>query len=262
MTEFEQVLQECLHDLERGASSLDECLNRHPGHAQQLRPILLANAYLERGRQMQPSGAFKARVRAKLTQEMQAYPQKSTRSGLLFMRLATSFAVIVLALLITATAYAQSALPGDLFYGWKRASENVWRAVSPDPVGTDLMLADRRVDELIAVANEPALRSQVWAAYLEVISRLRSEMDAENAARILSALNSQLEELNSSGILVPQPDQDVLPQLDEPTLNPTTIPLLTPELPQIAPTDLPQIDPTVEVPTIPVPTIGIPTLIP
>jgi len=253
MTEFEQVLEECLRDLEQGASTLDQCLSRHPKHAQQLRPVLLTDAYLEHARETRPSAAFKARVRARLTRDMQAYPRGRAGFNFAFLRLAMSFALIVLALLLTGTVYAQGALPGDLLYSWKLASENVWRAVSRDPVGTDLAIAQRRVDELIAVGNDPALRSQALEEYLKVAARLRSETDAENQLRILLELDSQAEELNQSGIPIPRPEQEVVPQLDVPTLIvPVTpeIPVSTPELPQVNPTDLPQIVPTVQVPPL------------
>src|SRR5689334_22017102 len=166
MTEFEKVLQECLLALESGDSTVTECLSRYPNHAFQLEPILLTSLDLERGRGVQPSAAFKARVRARLTQEMRAHPRKSVRWDFIVPRLATSFAVILLALLIAGTAYAQRAVPGSAFYRWKLASENTWRLLSPDPVGTDLEIADRRADELIAVGNNSAYRDQVLKAYV------------------------------------------------------------------------------------------------
>lgn len=294
MTEFEKILAQCLRDLEQGVANVDECLSRHPKHALQLEPVLLTAEYLVHGREARPSAAFKSRVRSKVLQGMRTHPRKSTQFNFIFMRFAASLAAIVLALVIAGTAYAQSALPGEAFYSWKLVSENAWRAVSPDPVGTDLTIADRRVDELIAVNNHAVLRSQALNAYLEVVARLQSELDAENNARILQALDSQIEELNSSGILLPQldqPDQDVLPPFDEPTptpiatptflpeipqvnptssnpipLNPTAIPSaipsLLPEIPQVNPTDLPNILPTIEVPLELIPTIQIPPILP
>lgn len=285
MTEFEKVLAECLRELERGASSVDECLRRYPGHALQLEPVLLTAAYLQHGREARPSAAFKARVRAKLTQGMQTHPQKTISFDFMFMRPAASLLVIVLAFVITGTAYAQSALPGDTFYAWKLASENTWRAVSPDPVKTDLALANRRVDELIAVRDDPALHAEALQGYLEVTARLKSEMNAENEARILPALESQIEELNDSGIPVPQLDQNVPPQLDEtlpssvatlppvteipqvyptlpaPTAKPTN-PVLLPELPPVIPTSLPNIVPTIQIPPDLIPTIDLPPVLP
>ncbi len=283
MTEFEKILERCLLDLEMGIVNVDECLSRHPGHALQLKPVLFTHTSLERLGEARPSAAFKARVRARLTQGMQAHPRKSRQFNFAFIRLATNFAVIVLALLAAGTAYAQSTLPGDTFYEWKLVSENAWRAVSSDPVGTDLAIAERRVDELIAVGNDPALHAQALEAYLEVAARLKSEMNVENEALILQTLDSQFEELKESGIHVPQIiDEDVLPQLDEtlptlvapimtilpvteiPQVNPTSLapavvsPLPT-EPPQVIPTDLPEIIPTIQVPPNIIQTIQIPS---
>jgi hypothetical protein len=287
MTEFEKVLEQCLRDLELGAANIDECLSRHPNHALQLEPVLLTAEYLIHGREARPSAAFKSRVRGKVLQQMHAHPRKNTQFNFIFMRFAATLAAIVLALVVAGTAYAQGALPGESFYAWKLASENAWRAISPDPVGTDLVIAERRVDELMAVSHNPVLHSQALNAYLEVVARLKSKLDTENDVRILQALDSQTEELNNSGILLPQPDQDVLPQFEEPTptpmatptslpeihqinptssnpipLIPTAIPSLLPEIPQANPTDRPNIVPTIQVPPEVIPTIQITLPIP
>jgi hypothetical protein len=264
MTEFERVLQECLHDLDHGFSNVDDCLHRYPQHARQLEPILLTSTNLARAGTARPSNAFKARVRTKLIQQMRAHPRKPARSGFVFMRFAVGLAAVLLALLTAGTVYAQSALPGEAFYAWKLASESAWRAVSPDPVKTDLAIAGRRADELIAVRDDPALYAPVLEAYLEVAARLKSEVDAESETHILQMLDSQAEELNQSGILLPQPDSEVLPPSDEPTLAPATpLPIL--KTPQVNPTDLPQIVPTIQdapeiVPTVEVPEEIIPTI--
>jgi len=264
MTEFEKALQECLYNLEQGDSNVDECLRRYPKHARQLEPILLTSAYLQRGREARPSDAFKARVRTKLVKQMYAHPRKPAGSNFMFMRLAVGLAVVFLALLATGTVYAQGALPGTAFYAWKLASENAWRVVSSDPVGIDLVIAERRVDELIAVRDEPTLYSQALEAYLKVTERLKSEIDTQNKAQILTVLDAQVEELHQSGIVLPQTDQDVIPPSDEPTLTPlstsTATPLPVLETPQVDLTNLPQIVPTIQVPPEPdiIPTIQAP----
>jgi hypothetical protein len=262
MTEFEQVLQECLHDLEYGNASVDECLLRHPEYSQQLGPILFASESLGRAGQAHVSEAFKARVRARLIEGMYAHPRRSARSGLIFVRLAVSFAVVLLALLVTGTAYAQSTLPGNMFYGWKLASENAWRAVSTDPVETDLQIAERRVNELVAVRDDPELRSQTLQEYFETVNRLRSQTDPEDDLRIVQTLDSQIAKLKKLGILLSQVDPASLPS-DEPVpptpmlqgVTPTaqTPSKLTPtiEIP-------PAINPTVEFPPAGIPTIEIP----
>jgi len=259
MTEFEKVLQECLHNLEQGASSVDDCLRRHPNHASQLEPVLLTSMYLQRGGEARVSDAFKMRVRTKLIQQMNAHPRRPAQRGFTLVRLATGLAVGLLALLATGTVYAQSALPGSLFYAWKLASEHALRAVSPDPVRTDLMLAERRMDELIAVREDPTLSAQALGAYLEAAERLRAEADAENEVRILAVLDSQMEELNQSGIVLPGTDPEIPPPSEAPTLPPAAIPTATPlpilETPRVVPTDLPQILPTIEAPVEAIPTI-------
>ena len=300
MTEFEKILEQCLVELEGGASNVSECLSRYPGHASQLEPVLLTHTSLVGIGNAQPSAAFKARVRAKLTQQMQAHPRKSNRFNFAFMRLATNFAIVLMIFLTAGTAYAQRALPGDSFYEWKLLSENAWRAVSSDPVATDLVIAERRMNELIAVSSDPALHTQALEAYLEVATRLRSETNAENEALILQTLNSQVEELNESGIVVPGIiDEHALPQIDEivptlvapittllsqteisqatrtPAASVDTTPIVS-EVPQVNPTTLPNIVPTVQalpsvippniIPTIQlpdiIPTIRVPTLLP
>jgi hypothetical protein len=258
MTEFEKALQDCLQDVEQGNSNIDECLLRYPQFAQQLEPVLLTSAYLQRGREARPSAAFKARVRTKLIQGMYARPRRRPQSKFMFTRLAVGFAAVLLALLVSGTAYAQSALPGNAFYDWKLVSENIWRAVSPDPIGTDLAIAERRLNELIAVYPDPTLYSQTLKAYLDVVDRLKSEVNVESEARILEALDSQVEELNQAGVVLPPVDQNILPP-NEPTQTPTTVPLPVLETPQVNPTDVPEILPTIKVPSQIVPTIQDPS---
>lgn len=262
MTEFEKVLQECLHDLEQGASNVDECLHRHPQHARQLEPILLTSTYLERAGKARPSTAFKGRVRTKLIQQMRAHPRQPARSGFMFMRFAAGLAAVLLVLLTAGTVYAQGALPGEAFYAWKLASENVWRAVSPDPIKTDLAIAERRVAELILVSNDPILYAPALDAYLEVADRLRSEVNAENEARIQSVLDAQINELNQLGIVLPNLEEEDPAVLDESTLSPASISTATShpilETSPINPTDLSQTTPTIQAPPETVPTVEIP----
>ena len=99
MTEFENILELCLLDLEMGIANVDECISRYPEHAPELGSVLLTHTSLERLGEARPSAAFKARVRAKLTQQMQAHPRKSGRFNFTFMRFAANFAVISLMLL-------------------------------------------------------------------------------------------------------------------------------------------------------------------
>ncbi len=254
MTGFEKVLQECLHEMDEGASGLEECLSRHPRYAAQLRPILLARADLERAGAVPVSEEFKTRVRAKVMQDVRAHPRKSVRSVSMFLRFSISLAATLLTLLATGTAFAQGALPGNAFYTWKLASESAWRAVSSDPVGTDLKIAARRADELIAVSKDPVLFPQALKTYLATAARLRSEANVENKTRILPLLDSQTRKLSQSGVVLPLPGNDISP-LSEPTASPvtappaaTSLPLLVSPTPQPYATRLLQLTPTVQEP--------------
>ena len=261
MSEFETVLQECLYDLEQGSSKVEDCLQRYPHYAPQLEPILLTSIYLGRGREAQLSPAFKARVRTRLIQQVYARPRKPARSYFTFMRLAASLAVVMLAILVAGTAYAQRALPGEAFYAWKIASETAWRTVAPDPVGTDLAIAERRLNELIAVKPDPVLYAQTLEAYLRVTERLRAQVDPTNEERIQAVLDAQVEELREHEILPPESIPGVDPQEEGTPAIPVPTPLPILETPQVNPTDLPQIVPTVEVvPTVQVVPEILPTL--
>jgi len=116
--------------------------------------------------------------------------------------------VLVAALLVTGTAEAQSALPGDTLYTWKRASEQVWRAISPNPVATDVTLAERRLNEWIAVAKDLSRSAGAKTAYLESLTSLKSRNnnDVEINALILPSLQLQQVTLNTAGLVAPELD--------------------------------------------------------
>jgi hypothetical protein len=269
MKEFERVLQQCLQELEQGASDVEECLRRHPQHAAELEPVLLTSVYLARGREARLSPAFKARVRTRLIQQMYTRPRRPARSAFGSIRLAASLAVVMFALLAAGTGYAQRALPGQSFYDWKIASENAWRMVSPDPLGTDLLLAERRLEELTAVRNNPVLQEQVLAAYFQVIERLKAQVNVVNEQYIQAVLDAQAKELNQLGVLPTEPTPNIvptnvvptfeapvetsvttpLPVLETPQVNLTELPPLVPEIRPTSP-DLPKPNPTIEIPSL------------
>ena len=259
--EFEQVLEQCLGELEGGASTVDECLRRHPEYAAQLQPVLLIAATLEQGRALEPSPAFKARGRAKLTLHMQAHPRRSAGSGFSFWRLATSLAILMLALLATGTVYAQRALPGDRFYEWKLLSERAWRAVSPDPVRTDLVIANRRIDEMNAVASDPIRSALALEGYQEVLTRLQSELDAETLQQVLPGIEVEQESIVTPEQIIPTlplnptettplPTLPGLPLDATATPGPNGLQTTLPNLPETIATKVPEIITTVEIPPL------------
>ncbi len=263
MSDFEQVLDDCLRRLTSGTSTLDECLSGHPEHASQLNPLLQSAVGLMRhSREVYVSPAFKARGRAKLSLYVQDRPRQRARKTFMFRRFAASAAVLVLALLSAGTVRAQSALPGDLFYAWKLASEGVWREISPDASHVDLVLANRRISEIVATADDPTLQAVALHDYEEILARLQSGLDVDSDAQILSVLESHRKSLKDAGLSVPQLDDylspeendgEIVPDLPQtPTVTPPV--LETPQTPAVTPPvlEIPQI-PTVTPPMLEIP---------
>ncbi len=120
--------------------------------------------------------------------------------GSMPLRLAPVYAVLMTALLLTGTAKAQSALPGQPLYGWKRASEQVWLSVSPDPVGTELILADRRLNEWIAVDKDPARSAIAMRDYMSALASLNTANVTAAHVRIVPVLEAHQKKLKDSGL--------------------------------------------------------------
>jgi hypothetical protein len=198
-TEFQQILEECLTKLVDGTSTVEESLARYPEHANELRPLLRTVYFLNFRREEKPAPVYETPVRANITRFLKPRPSRSWNPTL-FWRTAVVFAVLAIAVLVTGTASAQSALPGDTFYGWKRLSEEVWRAFSTDRVATEIAISNRRISELIAVADDPALSDSAMKDYLETLDRLKSVQDEKTLTRIAPVLKSQHEALEDVGI--------------------------------------------------------------
>ncbi|KAA0272623.1 MAG: hypothetical protein DPW18_16740 [Chloroflexi bacterium] len=241
MTDFDEILDRCLSDLMSGASTLDECLLRHPEHSARLKPFLQTAIRLHQGVDIHPSAVFRAQARARLSRHMLAHPRRGAWTNFTIWRFAAALAVLVLALLSSGTAYAQTALPGDPFYEWKLASERAWRAISPDPLKTDIAIANRRIDEINAVADDPVRRAQALEGYLEVLVRLKSELDAETLQQILPAVDP----VEPAGQPVPTslPDGSRTPQ-------PEAVNTPLPSYPEVVPTNIPNPIPTIVVPPV------------
>jgi hypothetical protein len=216
MNNLDLILDECLTRLASGASSVEECLVRYPEQAAQLKPLLHTAAIMERNHihNIQPSPAFKSRARAQLTAHMQDHPRRRIGPFSRIRQVAISLAVVVMAFMVTGTAFAQDALPGQPLYAWKLSSERTWRAVAPDPIAVDLSLARRRLAELKAVGKDPEREAQALEGYQTVLARLKSENNGHNEDRILEALKAHREQLFEEGVTIPELDDYLAPSSD------------------------------------------------
>lgn len=203
MNEFESIFDESWSQIESGASTVDEVLARHPEHRAQLGPLLQAASKLAGTKDVAaPSPSFRARNRAQLNKYMYENPQMK-RVSPLFWRLTITLVSLLLAFVVSGTVFAQSAQPGDAFYDWKLSSENAWRIVSPDRLGTDLARSNRRVNELVALSGNEIGRERVLADYQRLLTGFEGQKDQE---RILMVLRAQQEFLRNAGISIPELD--------------------------------------------------------
>lgn len=199
MNEFETIFDESWSQIENGESTVDEVLARHPEHRAQLGPLLQAASKLADTKDVSsPSPSFRARNRAQLNKYMYENPQMK-RVSPLFWRLTITLVSLFLAFIVSGTVFAQSALPGDAFYDWKRNSESAWRIVSPDRLGAELSMSNRRVNELVALSGNEIGRERVLDDYQRL---LVSFEDEKNQERILMVLRAQQEFLRNAGVAI------------------------------------------------------------
>ncbi|MEW6406366.1 MAG: hypothetical protein AB1649_31670 [Chloroflexota bacterium] len=207
MNELETILEECLDQMMNGASTLDECLVRHPEHAAQLLPLLLAARRAQHGRAVTPSPAFKARTRTAVMQQARSHPRPNQRKILLRAALSVAF---ILAAFLAVSALAQAALPGDALYHWKLTSETAWRSIAPDTLGVDLALADRRVEEIVAVTGDEVRVIEALEEYKVLLARFQSDAVTAHQERIAPVLASHRTTLAQAGLLIPELDNYVV----------------------------------------------------
>jgi len=152
-----------------------------------------------------PSPAFKSSNRTDLNLYMREHPQPRSVPSLIW-RLTLAVATLIFIFFTTGTAFAQTALPCDALYGWKLSSETAWRALSRDQLGTDLNLANRRVNELLAFRCDEMRQARAVENYQKLLVRFKALEDAKAQERILPVLRAQQELLIKVGVIIPELD--------------------------------------------------------
>src|SRR3990172_8781851 len=191
VSDMKDVLETCLARIELGELTPEECLALYPELSQELRPLLAAAQKLDPLKQITVRSEFRAGSRARLLEHIRNHPRRrSARFRPLAFRYAASLATVVLALATAGTALAQQALPGDVLYSWKLASERVWRSIQSNRVDADLTLADRRLNELHAIQGLPELEILGVSEYAHLLRQLRSDLETDQER--VSAVNQLL----------------------------------------------------------------------
>ena len=209
MKDFDEILDDCVEQISNGYASLEQCLDLYPAEAARLEPLLRVAVGLHRGFDREPSSAYRSNARLELLRHMRENPRPSPppQGVAASLRIVFSLVLLVLLMLVSGTAYAQGSLPGDSFYSWKIASERAWRAVSRDPVGADLFLAERRVNEYRSVSGDAQRSQKALKGYGEVLIRLSAESDTNTRKRIEPVLKNHEQSLKNAGVDVPELDQ-------------------------------------------------------
>lgn len=228
MATFETALDECLRRVNAGEMDVEGCLKLYPEYADQLRPLLETAARLKSGNQAAkpappPMPAPSNPPVPETNTQIHQFSDSRQRRGRSLSWYATPavralalLVIIVIGLFVIGTAFAQTAYPGDLLYGWKRASENAVRPVNPGLV--DLWISQRRANEVLAVRDDPVRLAIAWAGYREVMNRLLSYDDPVQAAHIASVLRAQWQAFLQAGVPLPT-GTAALPPV--PTASPT-----------------------------------------
>lgn len=161
--EFNDILDECLESLLTEGATIEQCLQRFPKHADELKPLLeTAVATNEQVSAIQPSPEFRDRARYQFYSALREMEHKKSRAFFSWgwhPRWATVVA-IVFALFVAGggtVAAARGSMPDDLLYPVKLATEQVQLAFTFSSLGKAELhakLADKRVAEIIYLANE------------------------------------------------------------------------------------------------------------
>lgn len=163
--EISHIVEESLQAVLSGRASIEDEVQRHPQHAAELRRELEAAAWLNARRdelKIRPGyvPASRNRLLAKIRREEKSRGTKRALLGFIPLPLARpayvlAASLIVFALLFSgvgsAVSYAQATVPGQQFYGLKRASEQVSYALALNDlrrVELRTRFADRRLSEV------------------------------------------------------------------------------------------------------------------
>ena len=160
--EFEHILDDCIDRLLRG-ESLEQCLQRYPEQAAELKPLLRVALTTYQASAVEPRSEFRAGARYQIHSILYAEKQKPKVKRLSLLgwvpRWAVIVASVVLIILIAGggtVAAASDSLPGETLYPVKLATERVQLAFTFSDMGKAKLhakFAGRRIEEMARIAE-------------------------------------------------------------------------------------------------------------
>lgn len=157
--DFNTILNECLDLILKGEATVEQCLQRYPEHAGDLKDLLLTATSVNQAINLKPSPEFKVRARYQLQLKM---AEVKTARRVSFWGAQPKWALATMALLVVflmgggTVLAADSSMPGSLLYPVKIAAENVSVSLSGTDIKKAVVLAavaERRVEEMIYVVE-------------------------------------------------------------------------------------------------------------
>ncbi len=151
VVDIADALGECLEEIEAGRLTVEECLERYPDYAADLRELLKTQQKLQHISVIQPAAAFQQQARAHLLNQLSAsstnYPlfitaifDQWTRLGAFRLRRRFSMAWLLLFVVAASviagggTAFAaDAAVPGDPLYSLDRSLEKIRAELTNSP---------------------------------------------------------------------------------------------------------------------------------
>jgi hypothetical protein len=180
---FEAILDDCLSDLQSGRASVDSCLARHADLAPQLAPLLAVATRLQQEPQPVLPDAARQRIETQVMDRLRQSPPRqpahvrpASFSGLLRWAATVALTVLVLSIFTGGTIGAADSLPGEPFYSFKTAGEQVeaWLTSPQDQANLHLKFAVRRLDEVIAMGHRGVVDD---LAIIQMESETRQAME-------------------------------------------------------------------------------------
>jgi hypothetical protein len=236
--EFENILDECLERIVLGGETLEQCLERYPEQADELKPLLETVLAVKKASAVEPRPDFKARASYQFRSALgeKAAPKRRPFFGWL-PRWATALTIVLIVLLAgggTVVAAANS-MPDSILYPVKLATEEVRLAFTPSQLGKARLcssFADERVAEIVYMAEKGDAESVEATTErlddrLETLTVLVSELEAgEKNADAMLSVTSGGEEAAPAPAEPTEPTEPVEPTVptegtDEPTPEPT-----------------------------------------
>jgi len=230
----EDILANCIDEIQAGKCTLEDCLARYPHLGDELRPLLKIALGIQ-AEEVTPSPEFIQRARKRLLEVMQPSVAPTERRGMdifgwlkpLALARRPIIAVIIVALLAGGgtTAYAaQGSLPDDTLYPVKMVTEKARLVLTPSDAGKaglHIAFAGRRVQEMAEMgrrgeAGEMARLATALDYHLEQAQCLVEVISAQGGD--IYALKLRLEQSATQQLGILEDTLDEVPEQTKPMI--------------------------------------------